>query len=133
MISYKSYRDRCVYELHINIITFHHVACKLTNKPVHLPTAASECRFSSHGAEYMGYKNKTISGRTCQRWDAQTPHAHNMANYPLAWTLEENYCRNADGELEPWCYTTDVEKRWELCVVPLCNGTCDTNISLGII
>ena len=40
--------------------------------------------------------------------------------------LEENYCRNPDGERMPWCYTTDPEKRWEDCPVPRCDeGSSD--------
>ena len=29
--------------------------------------------------------------------------------------LEENYCRNPDGEDTIWCYTTDPNKEWEEC------------------
>ena len=25
-------------------------------------------------SEYRGIQDKTISGKTCQRWDSQTPH-----------------------------------------------------------
>lgn len=31
-----------------------------------------------------------------------------------------NYCRNPDGELRPWCFTTSPTKRWEYCNIPSC-------------
>ncbi|RXN07461.1 plasminogen-like protein [Labeo rohita] len=34
--------------------------------------------------------------------------------------LEENYCRNPDGEPKPWCFTTSPSKRWEACDIPRC-------------
>ncbi|XP_035662897.1 protein SpAN-like isoform X1 [Branchiostoma floridae] len=76
------------------------------------------------GESYRGRLAKTASGRTCQRWDAQTPHQHSRtpANYPN-FGLEENFCRNPDGEPSPWCYTTDQSVRWELCEIPTCTTT----------
>jgi len=74
-----------------------------------------DCLTSIDGASYIGYKNRTKSGRTCQRWGAQSPHAHCVGR-----GLEGNYCRNPDGEPTVWCYTTDPGKRWELCDVDLC-------------
>ena len=49
--------------------------------------------------DYRGSINITASGKTCQRWDVQEPHQHtrNVDNYPAAG-LEENFCRNPDGE-----------------------------------
>ena len=35
--------------------------------------------------------------------------------------LESNYCRNPDGEAQPWCYTVDPNSRWEFCSIPLCS------------
>lgn len=77
------------------------------------------CDETAHGfrdGAYRGCQTITRSGRTCQRWDAQAPHAHNKtaALYPLA-DMRENFCRNPTNELTIWCYTTDSEDSWEFC------------------
>ena len=73
------------------------------------------CRADEKGDNwdhYRGTRNRTRTGRTCQQWSAQTPHAHDQSGDELV----ENYCRNPDGEPKgPWCYTTDPKKRWEYC------------------
>jgi len=95
-----------------------------------LPPPAGECAGSNPAtcgceeakqADYRGTIATTISGRTCQRWDSQFPHDHSNSpsDRPLSG-LEENYCRNPDGEDTAWCYTTDPDKRWEACDVPTC-------------
>lgn len=65
---------------------------------------------------YRGCQRKTRSGRTCQRWNSQTPHAH--SNKPTDKPnegLTSNYCRNPDHDMTIWCYTTDPKKRFEWC------------------
>lgn len=65
---------------------------------------------------YRGRQTKTRSGKTCQRWDAQSPHKHSRTSskYPRAG-LWGNVCRNPDNVKTIWCYTTDSKKRWEYC------------------
>ena len=71
------------------------------------------------GASYSGRMNVTTSGRTCQVWAASEPHEHKDTDVG-----EHNYCRNPDGDLGGvWCYTTDPDKKWEHCSVPLCSPT----------
>jgi hypothetical protein len=41
-----------------------------------------------------------------------------------------NYCRNPDGEPRPWCFTTDPNRRWELCDIPRCRKHC-SHLVLG--
>ncbi|XP_066263229.1 CUB and sushi domain-containing protein 1-like [Branchiostoma lanceolatum] len=76
------------------------------------------------GASYSGTVSVTETGQTCQHWDSQTPHAHDFtpANYPSSG-LQQNHCRNPDGEARVWCYTTDPGERWGYCDVPGCPGT----------
>lgn len=73
-----------------------------------------ECKRSSSGYDYTGKVSVTQSGRICQAWNSQTPHSHPRTSLP------ENYCRNPDGEPAPWCYTTDPNKRFEICNIPYC-------------
>ncbi|XP_007484920.1 plasminogen isoform X2 [Monodelphis domestica] len=76
------------------------------------------------GENYRGNIAVTKSGFTCQHWNTQTPHKHNRIpeKFPCKH-LDENYCRNPDGESAPWCYTTNSEQRWEYCDIPLCGSS----------
>jgi len=83
----------------------------------------SDCQSAdTKGSDYNGTANTTVSGKECQRWNQQQPHAHPFSE------LKENFCRNPDGEEGVWCYTTDKTKRWELCEVPICS---DGAMSIG--
>ncbi|XP_054578190.1 plasminogen isoform X2 [Eptesicus fuscus] len=85
-----------------------------------IPECEEECMHCS-GENYEGTISRTMSGLECQAWDSQTPHAHGYlpAKFPSK-NLKRNYCRNPDGEPRPWCFTTDPNKRWELCNIPRC-------------
>nr|XP_022312335.1 uncharacterized protein LOC111117490 [Crassostrea virginica] len=77
-------------------------------------TAEADCKRTNTGWEYVGKRNITTSGRTCQTWSSDSPHSHSFNDLP------ENYCRNPDREPSPWCYTTDPNKRWEYCSISDC-------------
>ncbi|KAM6207732.1 plasminogen-like [Sarcoramphus papa] len=91
--------------------------------PPPVPAPGRQC-LSGRGEDYRGTISVTESGNTCQRWSSQSPHRHARTpeNYPCK-SLEENYCRNPDGEKMPWCYTTNRTARWEYCTIPSCDGT----------
>ncbi|XP_061196141.1 uncharacterized protein LOC133204431 [Saccostrea echinata] len=86
-----------------------------------------DCKISVEGLEYRGNISFTVSGKTCQRWDSQTPHSHDYANrLPGNVSRHENYCRNPRPGIEPipWCYTMDQVTRWEHCDIPFCVVDC---------
>ena len=75
------------------------------------------------GVNYSGTRNITASGRTCQVWAVSQPHD---SWYPEmgADVGEHNHCRNPGGDVGGvWCYTTDPDKEWEHCSVPICAST----------
>lgn len=83
--------------------------------------------FTGNGLNYQGTRNYTKSGRACQRWSSNHPHI------PHYWPVYRNhsFCRNPDNDgYGPWCYTTDVNKRWEYCGIPRCmnNGSAPTGV-----
>lgn len=49
--------------------------------------------------------------------------------------LKDNYCRNPDNRLRPWCYTMDPKTPWEYCNITVCGkGLCTVytpNLGLG--
>jgi hypothetical protein len=75
--------------------------------------------FVGMGVDYYGEIAVTISGRTCQRWDAQLPNEHAYSYYGT-----HNFCRNVRGdEPAPWCYNGEgTSPRWEFCDVPRCRS-----------
>ncbi|KAI8510905.1 hypothetical protein Bbelb_118210 [Branchiostoma belcheri] len=97
-----------------------------TNRTVH----PQECLTDSEGTSYRGTIQHTKSGLTCQRWDTSFPHEHEyLEKYPNSG-LDENYCRNPDGQPDaerPWCYTIDPDVRWEYCDIQ----ECRVNVALN--
>ena len=70
---------------------------------------------SISNAAYTGGVHKTKAGAECQAWSVVTPHNHIYGDLG-----DHNQCRNPAGYHEVWCYTTDKNKRWELCDVRQC-------------
>lgn len=65
--------------------------------------------------------NVTGSGKSCQAWDSSTPHFHPFTSLYRPYLEGHNYCRNPEGRgIQPWCYTTDPDTRWEYCLVLVC-------------
>uniref|UniRef100_A0AAQ4P7Y1 Plasminogen n=1 Tax=Gasterosteus aculeatus aculeatus TaxID=481459 RepID=A0AAQ4P7Y1_GASAC len=90
-----------------------------------IASCTEECMQCS-GENYRGKISTTANGYTCQRWDSQKPHNHGYIPSALPEKyLEENYCRNPDGETKPWCFTTSPSKAWDFCSIPRCsNSSC---------
>uniref|UniRef100_A0AAQ5Y9M3 Plasminogen n=1 Tax=Amphiprion ocellaris TaxID=80972 RepID=A0AAQ5Y9M3_AMPOC len=90
-------------------------------------TSCTEDCMHCSGEDYRGKTSTTENGFTCQRWDSQKPHNHgyNPSALPEKY-LEENYCRNPDGDPRPWCFTTSQSKRWDFCSIPRCTSAAPT-------
>uniref|UniRef100_A0A8C9I7B1 Plasmin n=1 Tax=Piliocolobus tephrosceles TaxID=591936 RepID=A0A8C9I7B1_9PRIM len=92
-----------------------HMSAVLTDSP-----EVQDC-YHGDGQSYRGSFSTTVTGRTCQSWSSMTPHWHQRTTeyYPNGYVLE-NYCRNPDAEIRPWCYTMDPSVRWEYCNLTQC-------------
>ncbi|XP_063695361.1 plasminogen-like [Bolinopsis microptera] len=81
------------------------------------------------GSGYRGTLSVTMGGHTCQKWTEQSPyeHVYTVDKFNDKGIGDHNYCRNPDGEddnyteLEAWCYTTSLTKRWDWCEIPTCH------------
>ncbi|VDI30991.1 Hypothetical predicted protein [Mytilus galloprovincialis] len=71
---------------------------------------------------YTGTTSVTHTGKTCQRWDTDSPHFRNYRYF----SEPHNYCRAPDNYRKLLCYTLDVNKRWECCDIPQCGLSADT-------
>ncbi|XP_066263239.1 uncharacterized protein [Branchiostoma lanceolatum] len=102
------------------VVTRTHTGWQPWLNELYLYPITTHCQVGD-GASYRGTVSVTDTGITCQRWDSQTPHGHDMtpADY-VSSGLEKNYCRNPDGEAGVWCYTMDPSTRWTYCKVPVC-------------
>jgi len=116
----KKIQNQCSFD-HLQFINSENspISTKLCGKTLPNPIFSTDdiiCQNKvGKGKNYIGEVNKTISGRTCQKWSSQTPHGHVYGRVG-----DHNYCRSLKFEPGVWCYTTDPKKRWELCDVPFC-------------
>ena len=73
---------------------------------------------STHGRDYRGTANTTVTGIPCQRWSDTQPHDHQFTHVG-----EHNHCRNpgGSGEDQVVCLTTDPDIVVQNCSVPFCS------------
>ncbi|CAH2277313.1 coagulation factor XII isoform X1 [Pelobates cultripes] len=95
-------------------------------KGPHCEISPSQVCYHGNGTGYRGTANITVTGKQCLSWDSELIHhevilysghkakAHGIGPHP--------YCRNPDGDTEPWCFVL-IEERlsWEHCSIPKCN------------
>ncbi|XP_052791956.1 plasminogen-like [Mya arenaria] len=88
------------------------------------------CISTASYLDYTGKWNITFNGKTCQRWDTNSPHYHGLGPTYLpenSMADAENYCRDPDLSGYLWCYTTDPSDRWQGCNIWKCftsNNNC---------
>lgn len=80
------------------------------------------------GRGFSGLHTKTTGNKDCQSWELDFPHKHPMLPdiFPtdLKKANSEQSCRNPGGIGDrPWCYTEDLNVRWDYCDIPKC-GQC---------
>ena len=81
------------------------------------------------GKFYKGRVNVTVGGLPCRRWDNVPLKTLKSARCRF-WGfpdrnihVAENYCRNPDGDIWPWCFTEDPNVPFDFCSVEdlVCN------------
>ena len=93
---------------------------------------ANECYTLS--GFYKGRRTCTRLGRTCQRWDSQSPTSHiytSASHFPDATvSAAGKYCRDPQGGMgKPWCYIASpaTSGDWDYCDVPHCSCMLSSN------
>lgn len=82
-----------------------------------------ECRDTQKGEAYIGKTSQTVDGRQCVRWDSvddSHPDYFNVKFLTGSKSTHENYCRNPDNKIAPWCFTELVGGSWNYCNIPFC-------------
>ncbi|TRY84049.1 hypothetical protein DNTS_021078 [Danionella cerebrum] len=93
-----------------------------------LPQCADVECMKCNGETYRGPMDRTESGKECQRWDLQKPHKHSYQPHRhVGKGLDDNYCRNPNNDVRPWCYTMDKNTPREYCNISLCDGDQDVD------
>ncbi|XP_049619221.1 kremen protein 1 isoform X1 [Syngnathus scovelli] len=85
----------------------------------------TEC-YTANGEDYRGFQKQTslYGGKPCLFWNETFQHPYNTLKYPNGegGLGSHNYCRNPDGDVQPWCYIADHEDGiyWRYCDIPTC-------------
>ncbi|GAA6110306.1 hyaluronan-binding protein 2 isoform X1 [Tachysurus ichikawai] len=84
----------------------------------------SDC-YEGDGSSYRGFVSETVSRQECLPWNSYL--IMQFSPFDKDDDVEEdgigphNYCRNPDGESQPWCFMRYKNKlRWDDCNVTRC-------------
>uniref|UniRef100_A0AAR2JRJ4 Hepatopoietin-A n=1 Tax=Pygocentrus nattereri TaxID=42514 RepID=A0AAR2JRJ4_PYGNA len=95
-----------------------------------LPQCSEVVCMRCNGEAYRGPMDHTETGKECQRWDSQRPHKHKYQPHRHSGKgLDDNYCRNPNNDVRPWCYTMDRNTRWEYCNISVCAHQADKDVT----
>lgn len=98
-----------------------------------LPQCSQEVCITCNGEDYRGKMDQTESGKECQRWDSTRPHKHHFQPKKYRQKdLKDNYCRNPDNRLRPWCYTVDPKTPWEYCNISVCDSDSSEDTDVNV-
>ncbi|KAG1955015.1 hyaluronan-binding protein [Pimephales promelas] len=71
--------------------------------------------YVGNGASYRGFVSETLDGFECLPWN------HHLIPYSQSIGTH-TYCRNPDGDREPWCFVKQKGKlQWDYCNVRPCS------------
>ncbi|XP_051770152.1 hyaluronan-binding protein 2 isoform X2 [Ctenopharyngodon idella] len=90
------------------------------------PYLGSKCKkgpndcYEGNGESYRGFFSETVEGMECLPWNYyRIPFKNFEGNDNIG---AHNYCRNPDGDREPWCFVKEKGKlRWDYCNVKPCS------------
>ncbi|XP_067285600.1 hyaluronan-binding protein 2 isoform X2 [Pseudorasbora parva] len=76
--------------------------------------------YEGNGASYRGFVSETVEGIECLPWNYYSISSEYFeGNDGIG---DHNYCRNPDGEREPWCFVKEKGKLvWDYCNVKPCS------------
>ncbi|XP_047627748.1 tissue-type plasminogen activator isoform X3 [Phacochoerus africanus] len=81
--------------------------------------------YEDQGITYRGTWSTTESGAECVNWNtsglASKPYNGRRPDAVKLGLGNHNYCRNPDGDTQPWCHVLkDHKLTWEYCDLPQC-------------
>uniref|UniRef100_A0A671NKN5 Neurotrypsin n=1 Tax=Sinocyclocheilus anshuiensis TaxID=1608454 RepID=A0A671NKN5_9TELE len=76
--------------------------------------------YEGNGESYIGFVSQTVEEMECLPWNYyRIPFKEFEGNESIG---AHNYCRNPDGDREPWCFVNDKGNlRWDYCNVKPCS------------
>ncbi|KAG8578893.1 hypothetical protein GDO81_010657 [Engystomops pustulosus] len=85
-----------------------------------------EICYRGNGTSYRGTANVTVIGTACLNWESDVIQ-HEVSLYSGKHAQkhgigDHSYCRNPDGDSQPWCFTMKNEiLSWEHCLISPCH------------